>query len=104
LVVSVGISLKLSDPQKFECGPNKNHFVLGGGAIGRVTPINKMTTAFTFKFTATKGKQIPAKFEGGVKQAFVLEETSPPMPPEDAGLTTTYSNSNEESLEIKAKQ
>jgi hypothetical protein len=104
LAVAVGMSLKFDDPQKFECGPNKNQFLLGGGAIGRVTPIDKMSTTFAFKFAAIKGKQKPAKFEGGLKQAFVLEETSPPMPPEEAGLTTTYSNSNEEPLEIKAKE
>jgi uncharacterized membrane protein len=104
LVVAVGMSLKIDDPQKFECGPNKNQFVFGGGAIGRVTPIDKMSSTFAFKFAAVKGKQKPAKFEGGVNQAFVLEETSPPMPPEEAGLTITYSNSNEEPLEIKAKE
>ncbi len=46
---SVGMSLKLSDPQKFECGPNKNQYRLEGGAIGSVTPIDKMSKA-TFKF------------------------------------------------------
>jgi len=104
LVVAVGMSLKIDDPQKFECGPNKNQFRIEGGAVGRVTPIDKAGAKFTFKFAQSKGKQKPPGFEGGAPQAFVLEETFPLMPPEDAGLMSTYTNSNEEPLEIKARE
>ncbi len=104
LIVSVGMSLELSDPQTFECGPNKNQYHLEGGGIGPVTPIDKMSTTFKFKFKAAVGKQKPARFEGGPKHAFTLEQTFPPMPPEEAGLTSTYANTNEEPLEVKAKE
>jgi hypothetical protein len=102
-VVAPGFNLKLTDPQPFECGPNKNQFKIYGGAVGRVNPVDKMSGTFTFKFSQLAGKQKPTRFEGGFKQAFGLEETSPPMPIEEAGLATSYSNTNEEPLEIKAK-
>jgi hypothetical protein len=104
-VVSVGMDLELTDPQKFVCGPNHNEYKLEGGGIGAVTPIDKMVASgFTFKFTQSKGKQKPTHFQGGVNHEFVLEETFPPMPAEAGALMSTYVNSNEEALEIKAKE
>ncbi|HME05214.1 MAG TPA: hypothetical protein VKG38_19480 [Solirubrobacteraceae bacterium] len=105
LVVSVGMSLKVDDPQKFECGPNKDQYRIEEGVIAPVTPIDKMSaTTFTFKFKASAGKQKPPRFEGGGLEALILDETFPAMPPEQAGLTGTIKNTNEEAMEIKAKE
>jgi hypothetical protein len=35
--------------------------------------------------------------------ALALEQTFPPMPPQQAALASTFSNTNEEPLEVKAK-
>jgi hypothetical protein len=104
LVVSVGMALKFDDPQKFECGPNKNQYRMEGGVVGAVTPIDKASSTFTFKYAQSGGKQKPRHFEGGFNQAFTLEETFPAMPPEEAGLGVTFANVNEEPIEIKAKE
>jgi hypothetical protein len=58
-----------------------------------------MATTFALGLKATNGKQSPERFEGGVKEtlSFVTAGVE-----EQAGLTTSITLTNEESLEIKA--
>ncbi|HEX5224378.1 MAG TPA: hypothetical protein VFW29_04545 [Solirubrobacteraceae bacterium] len=71
---------------------------LSGSLIGQVTSVNKMSAVFTFKFKGTSGKQVPEKFEGGVKETPTLEL---PSGNEVAGLSFSVTQSNAEALEIK---
>ncbi len=68
-----------------------------GSVIAKVTPISKMTTTFTEKFTAKHGIQTPEAFEGQPKDTLTcsaLEKTEP------CGFTSTDKVTNEEKLEI----
>ena len=80
--------------------------------IGRITPIDVMRSEFALRYSATKGKQIPERFEGGLKDTLVstLTPLVPPSPPvtEPTVLKThgekLYAEvENGEPLEIKAK-
>jgi hypothetical protein len=73
---------------------------VSGSIIGTVTgAINRMTLASWLKFKAAKGKQIPEQLEGGPTS--VLRATAG-TEGEQAGLTTSEANSNEEAIEVKA--
>jgi len=103
-VVSVGLALAPRERITFRCqGPRGNaEFALLGSVIARATPIDKMTSTFTLKYAASKGKQKPAKFEAGPKDTPLLENLITKTV-EEAGLTGTDSLSNAQPLEIKAK-
>jgi hypothetical protein len=105
LVVSVGAPLPFEEPTiSFECGPNKNQLTLSGVAIATVSPIDKMSKTLSLKLKEKSGKQMPSKFEGGGKLTPVLQQTFPPMPPAEAGLSSSDTATNEEQVEIKAAE
>jgi hypothetical protein len=98
---SVGIRLAPATGTQFadiECsGVN---VTLAGSMIATVTAqIDKMTLTSTLRFKALRGKQNPGQFEGGSSSSLTATSGSEA---EQAGLTSTESNSNEELLEIKA--
>jgi hypothetical protein len=105
LVVAVALAISFEEPTvSFECGPNKNRLTLKGIVIAPVAPIDKMAKAVSVKLKQSKGKQMPAKLEGGGKQTLILQQTFPPMPPEQAGIASIDTNTNEEPMEIKAAE
>ena len=80
-----------------------------GSVIGELKPIDKMTTEGKAIFRAVAGKQVPEKFEEGVKDVPIAKYGTPlPSTTEEAGITmreerkTIVTESNEP-LEIKAK-
>jgi hypothetical protein len=105
-VVSIGAPFGFEEPTvNFECGPNKNQFTLSGIAIATVVPIDKMTAkVLTLKLVQKSGKQMPNKFEGGVPLTAKLQQTFPLLPKEQAGLSATFKNTNEEPLEFKGEE
>jgi hypothetical protein len=77
----------------FDCGGSPQS--LSGGVIASVSPVSKMASAFNLKLKALGGKQAPEAFEVGPKDTLSLGG-------EQAGVTTTIQQTNEEKLEIKA--
>jgi hypothetical protein len=104
LILSVGLDLAPPEHTTFRCqGPRGNaEFALFGSVIATVTPIDKMSAKFTLKYTQSKGKQKPAKFQGGPKDTPFLENLITKTV-EEAGLASTDTLSNAQPLEIKAK-
>jgi hypothetical protein len=71
-----------------------------GSVIGTVAgSINKMAVTTAVKFKQSKGKQIPEQFEGAPPSVLSAEAGGEP---EQAGMSTVESNTNEEPLEVKA--
>jgi hypothetical protein len=104
LILSVGLDLAPPEHTTFRCqGPRGNaEFALFGSVIAPVSPIDKMTSSFTLKYSQAKGKQKPAKFQGGPKDTPLLENLITKTV-EEAGLASTDTLSNPQPLEIKAK-
>jgi hypothetical protein len=117
----VGLSLKQSTPLVFTCGsgppneipPEVSTLTLEGSAIGAIRPPNTMRSIFKLLYTAPGGKQVPEKFEEGVKETLTLTRLTPTFETitEQAGLTIIDTEEkpkplvieNEEPMEIKAK-
>jgi hypothetical protein len=114
----VGLDLKpkegSSELLKFTCGgPPEASFPeswkVEGSVIGRIRQVDMMKTTFQLLYKAPGGKQMPERFEGGLKDTLIanrLTESGPTT--EQAGLTLTEEKpwipgEYEESLEIKAK-
>ena len=80
-----------------------------GSVIGELKPIDAMKTEGKAVFRAVAGKQVPEKFEEGVKDVPIAKYGTPtPSTTEEAGLTLkeehkTIITESEEPLEIKAK-
>jgi len=80
-----------------------------GSVIGELKPIDAMKTEGKAIFRAVAGKQVPEKFEEGVKDVPIAKYGTPlPSTTEEAGLTLreerkTIVTESEEPLEIKAK-
>jgi hypothetical protein len=73
---------------------------LTGSVIGTIAgAVNKMSLATTLKFKQSKGKQIPGQFEDGAPSVL---SAAVGAAPEQAGMSTLESNTNEEPLEVKA--
>ncbi|MBA3808533.1 MAG: hypothetical protein H0X28_09105 [Solirubrobacterales bacterium] len=92
----VGLDLKPTSGSQvaaFECGGAPQ--TVTGGVIAPVSPVSKMTSTFSLKAKATGGKQAPEAFEVGASDTLSLGG-------EQAGLTTTITQTGEEPLEIKA--
>jgi hypothetical protein len=70
-----------------------------GSVIAPIKPVNKMTTVFTLKFKAAKGKQKPEAFAASNQDTLSFVTSSAE---EQAGLTMTAPISNSEALEIKS--
>ncbi len=96
----VGVDLKPAsgtDLASFECGGKS--VSVGGSVIAPITSVDKMLGSFKVKPSQSGGKQSPEEFEVGSKDTLTFNEG---LGEEQAGLKTTETNTNEESLEIKA--
>jgi len=100
----VGISLESATGgtvAEFTCGSVR--VTETGSVIGKVTPINKKVKAgkpFTLKFTQTRGKQKPTKFEGGPTDVLMASVNG--GKPEEAGVSAKGELTFTEVGEIKA--
>ena len=114
----VGLDLKpkegSSELLKFTCGgPPEASFPeswrVEGSVIGQIRQLDMMKTTFQLMYRSAAGKQVPERFESGLKDTLIanrLTETGPTT--EQAGLTLTEEKpwipgEYEELLEIKAK-
>jgi hypothetical protein len=95
----VGLDLKHS-PTLLTASCGGEALSVGGSAIAPISNVNKMSTAFTLKFTSAQGKQAPEAFEE--EPADTLSSTLGGGAAEQAGLTATTKIKNGEKLEIKA--
>jgi hypothetical protein len=95
----VGLDLKHS-PTLLTASCGGEALSVGGSVIAPISSVNKMSTAFTLKFTAAQGKQAPEAFEE--EPADTLSSTLGGGAAEQAGLTATSKIKNGEKLEIKA--
>jgi hypothetical protein len=112
----VGLDLKPAPPIAFDCGTfgEETHMLVSveGSVIGAIQPANSIRSTFKVIYTATKGKQVPERFEGGVKDTLTRQRTvGSATTTEQAGLTIIGIEEkpkpliveNEEPIEIKAK-
>jgi hypothetical protein len=115
----VGLDLKAKSPSPtviaFTCGGPPGELGAGelwtveGSAIGEVKPLNGMRVIEQLLFKAKGGKQVPERFEAGLKDTLIATRTEGTnQKVEQAGLTlagesTTIPSKGEEKLEIKAK-
>jgi hypothetical protein len=114
----VGLDLEPSVPIAFTCGlppelPTEiTTLTLEGSVIGAIRPPNRMRSILKLVYTATAGKQVPEKFEEGLKDTLTLNRlTGLSSVSEQAGLTVIDVEekpkpliiTNEEPIEIKAK-
>jgi hypothetical protein len=115
---TVGLDLKPSVPIAFTCGlppelPTEiTTLTLEGSVIGVIRPPNRMRSISKLVYTASAGKQVPEKFEEGLKDTLTLNRlTGVSSISEQAGLTVIDVEekpkplviTNEEPIEIKAK-
>jgi hypothetical protein len=115
--VGIDFKSKSSEPMlTFTCAkppaepdPEPTSWTVEGSVIGELKPIDVMRTEAKAVFRAVSGKQIPEKFEEGVKDVPVANYGFPtPSKTEEAGLTLreelkTIVWENAEPLELKAK-
>lgn len=84
-----------------ECGAAKSALLVTGSVIGPISPIDKMVSAYTVKFSATGAKQSPESFEEMPKDT--LSAALGGGPSEPAGLKGTVKIANEEKMEFKGE-
>jgi len=77
----------------FECGASAE--TLTGAVIAPIAAVDKSATALNISAKASAGKQLPEAFEVGPRHTLSLGG-------EQAGLTTTATQTGEEAIEIKA--
>jgi hypothetical protein len=114
----VGLDLKPKSPSTslltFNCGgPPETSlpepWTVEGSVIGKFRYVNHLQRTFGLLYQATSGKQIPQKFEEGVKDTLIANRlTESGLVTEEAGLTLKEEKKwipgeFEEPLEIKAK-
>jgi hypothetical protein len=109
--LSVGLDLKptppLSDLMMYQCTGSEETAHVEGSVIGRVSPINKMTTILNHAYRARLGVQIPESFEGGPKDTLTTTFTSGLETVGSGASTLTLkeeTGQNTNALEIKAKE
>ncbi len=115
---TVGLDLKPKSPStvvlSFTCGgppePELGEpWLVEGSVIAEVKPPNLMKSEYKLFYKATAGKQVPEKFEGGVKDTLIANRlVGMVQKVEQAGLTLKGEllpiiATGEEPLEIKAK-
>ena len=81
---------------EFGCGPLS--VKVQGSVLVPLKPTNKMESSLILKYTGTKGKQKPEKFEG--QPVDVLESSLHELPFEQACQRITTVQTNEEKLEL----
>jgi alpha-tubulin suppressor-like RCC1 family protein len=104
---AVGWKLESNPPTTpllvFVCGSTAE--VLEGSVIGRVAPIDSMTSEPELLYRQRKGRQLPEFFEPSVRDALML--TTTPLTgsesSEQVGLSSNAVQIDEQPLEIKAK-
>jgi hypothetical protein len=84
---------------EFECAGLK--VVVKGSVLHKITA-NSMKLTATEKFTASKGKQKPEHFAGGVPKEHILETSTNGGPFEQSGQTITSILTNEEKVEANS--
>jgi hypothetical protein len=113
---AVGLDLKAKNGKTialFECGgasetPVERGTGLGtpaeveGSVIGRVKKINRMVEENIVTFKTSGGKQVPEKFEGGVKDTLITN-VGLTKTPEPTTLSAVVNVLNAEKIEIKAR-
>jgi hypothetical protein len=82
----------------FDCGASL-HITVGGSVLVNVKS-DKMLTALTLKYKATRGVQKPEKFEGEPADVLITEING--KRPEQSGITISSVQTAEESLEVNA--
>jgi len=111
LIFVVGLDLKAQSPSTsmmlYECGSITETASLEGSVIGRVLPLNRMTTVQKLRYYATRsGEQVPEKFQEGLQDTLSttfktgLESTTAPSTlniKEEKGT-------NSQLVEIRAKE
>ena len=98
LNVSVGLDLKHS-PTLLTADCGGSAVSISGSVIAPVGAVDKMLSAFTLRYQATGGKQVPEGFEE--KPNDTLSGSFGGGSPEQTGLTSTGKVSNGEKLEIR---
>jgi hypothetical protein len=83
---------------EFECAGLK--VVVKGSVLHKIAA-NAMKLTATEKFTASKGKQKPEHFAGGVAKEHILETSTNGGPFEQSGQTITSILTNEEKVEAR---
>jgi hypothetical protein len=83
---------------EFECAGLK--VVVKGSVLHKIVA-NAMKLTATEKFTASKGKQKPEHFAGGVAKEHILETSTNGGPFEQSGQTITSILTNEEKVEAR---
>jgi hypothetical protein len=100
---TIGLALKGSSGEvirEWECevGGVMERVALLGGVI-REEPAYKMLNALALRYRATKGHQMPEKFEGLPKEVlFTSRESKTPL---QTGLTLSLRQMNEERIEVR---
>jgi alpha-tubulin suppressor-like RCC1 family protein len=115
LRIAVGLDLKPYPPgnpslASYECTGSSEVGHIEGSVIGKLTPINTMTTTSNLLYFARKsGEQIPEYFQGAPKDTLMTSFTSGLPAEESLGSGASslnikeYKGSNAAPLEIKAK-
>jgi hypothetical protein len=107
----VGLDLKPQPPMtqlaEYECTGSTETGHLEGSVIGRITPIDKMTTESKLAYSATKsGEQRPEQFQFGPTDTLITSFTSG-TEAKGSGASSLnikeYKGQNAAPLEIKAK-
>ncbi len=83
----------------FNCGVAL-HITVGGSVLVPLTPVDKMLTTLTLKYSAKAGKQKPEHFEGEPNDVLITEING--KKPEQSGITITSTQTAEEALEVNA--
>lgn len=83
----------------FNCGVTL-HISVGGSVLVPVSPADKMLTALTLKYSATRGKQKPEHLEGEANDVLLTSINGKTA--EQSGITITTTQTAEESLEVNA--
>jgi hypothetical protein len=111
LKIAVGLDLKPQPPMtqlaEYECTGSTETGHLEGSVIGRITPIDKMTTESKLAYSATKsGEQRPEAFQGSAKDTLITSFTSG-IEAKGSGASSLnikeYKGNNAAPLEIKAR-
>jgi alpha-tubulin suppressor-like RCC1 family protein len=113
LKVAVGLDLKPQPPMTslttYECTGSGEHGHIEGSVIGKLTPINQMTTKSNLLYFATKsGEQRPEYFQGSPKDTLTTSFTSGPAEEsKGSGVSSLnikeYKGENAAPLEIKTR-
>jgi hypothetical protein len=102
LLVSIGWDLtRAPSVISAECGGLKEGLEVSGSVIAPISTIDKMTSAYTLKYSATSGKQAPEAFEEETNDTLIARIGAGSS--QQAGLTAAEKITNAERLEVKGE-